>query len=77
MDTVVCVLDGLRRGRAVAVRPLDEVVARLGGRGGGKAADEASTGTFLTALERATAGLCLVSCWFCLFCFYAAALTPN
>ena len=73
--TVAHVLDGLRRGRATAMHPLDEVVARLGG--GGKAADEAAAGTFLTAPERATAGSCLVSCWFCLFRFYAAALTPS
>ena len=43
---------------------------------GGKAADEAAVRTFLTSPLRATAGSCLVSCWFCLFCFYAAALTP-
>ena len=45
--------------------------------GGGKAADEAVALTFLTAPERVTAGSCLVSCWFCLFRFYAAALTPS
>ena len=28
--------------------------------------DEAAAGTFVPAPERATAGLCLVSCWFCL-----------
>ena len=31
MATVAHVLDGLRRGRATAMHPLDEVVARLGG----------------------------------------------
>ena len=45
--------------------------------GGGKAADEAAVLTFLTTPERLTAGSCLVSCWFCLFRFYAAALTPT
>ena len=74
--TVARVLDGLLRGHAVALRLLDKVVARLRG-GGGKVADEAAAGTCLTAPGLATAGSCLVSCLFCLFCFHTAALTPN
>ena len=74
--TVAHVHGGLCRGQAAALRPLDEVAVRLG-RGCQRPLTRCWRKHFLTAPERETAEVCVISCRFCLFCFYAAALTPH